>query len=116
MVIAASKTEFMCFGEDAEQAKADQPTITLDDCPLNFVDSFKYLGHMLSSDPNKDTIGHKIGSAWEDCAKYKHILLDHEVPLNIYVRILEATVRSRLTYSLQAKLLNSNKNRRVSSI
>ena len=64
----------------------------------------KYLGHTISSDPGKDNIGHKIGSAWENWAKYKHILLDHEVPLSIRVRMLEATVRSRLTYSLQTRV------------
>ena len=80
--VARDKTETLEYGNSAVQ----EPTIVqLGDTQIKNVASFRYLGHMICSDPKSDTIGHKIGSAWQSWSSLKHIFLDREVPLRIRV-------------------------------
>ena len=90
MVVARDKTESMLFGEDATDTTTS--IIALQGEPIKHVESFKYLGHLLASNPKIDTLGHKIGSAWEAWSKYRHIFTDSEIPLQIRVNILDWTV------------------------
>ena len=108
MLVARNKIETMCF--ESDNMSLDKASlITLGEEKVKNVPSFKYLGHLITSDQKTYTIGHKIGSAWECWSHLKHIFLDKEISLSIRVQILESTVRTRLTYVLQAKLLTTKR-------
>lgn len=115
MIVARDKTKTMCFGEKDVGSDIDS-FVQLGGEPVENVNAFKYLGHLITSDPKIDNIGHKIGSAWESWANYKHVFLDQEIPLSIRVKILESTVRSRLVYALQYKLLTAKESSRINTI
>ena len=110
--VARDKTETLEYGK----LNGEPSIVQLGDAKIKNVATFRYLGHMICADPKTDTIGHKIGSAWQSWSSLKHVFLDREIPLRIRVSILESTVRARLTYALQARLLTARENARIESI
>ena len=112
LCVARDKTETVDFDSPAQATSI----VHLGEEPIKNVASFRYLGHVMSSDSKSDKIGHKIGSAWQSWNALKHVFLDREIPLRIRVSILESTVRARLTYALQARLLTLRENQRIESI
>jgi len=114
LVVALDKTMTMGFGDLAQPETSS--IMRLEDCDIAHVQKFKYLGDTISSDPKFDKIGNKIGSAWQAWNRLRHIFTDHEISLKIRVQILEATVRSVLTYALQASSLTVQESSRIESI
>ena len=66
--------------------------------------SFKYLGHVLCNDPSKSSafLIHQICSAYAKWNEMKSVFLDKMIFLSNRVKFLEACVRSRLLYFVQA--------------
>ena len=76
-------------------------SIKVDDITLDNVAEFCYLGHTIFNDNNNLT--HlRIAKATAKFHELSNVLCDHEVKLLIRRKLLEASVRPRLTYATQA--------------
>ena len=67
-----------------------------------------YLGHSISNENNGALLGKRIGGAQATLGTMKKMFTDKRIFLKTRVKILEACVRSRLTYGVSA--VNSMKN------
>ena len=92
--------------------------ISLNSEPIENVRNFKYLGHVLSNETNNSSafINHQIASAYSKWNELKCILLDKRIFLSTRIKFLEACVRSRLLYSVQAWQLNASEMKKLESI
>ena len=105
LTLAAEKTVSMTWNTP-EETQTKKSLITVGGEKLDNVREFRYLGHWLTDNPKKPQyISQQISSAWAKWAEVKHILTDHEVKLWIRVKMLEAMIRSRLTYAVQSERL-----------
>ena len=101
--LVCKKTETMAF-HTTEEVMIAQILISLNSVPLKNVREFKYLGHKISNytSPNQSHLTHSIASAFQKWNELKHVLTDNRIKMGTRVRFLEACVRSRLVYSIQA--------------
>ena len=67
---------------------------------------FTYLGHVVTNDENKCFTEHRIASATSKFNELRKVLIDTNVYMQTRRKILEACVRSRLTYGTHASLPN----------
>ena len=115
LTIAIDKTKTISFNV-TEEVMASKSLITLKGEPIENVRQFKYLGHMLSNESSSNSpafIHHQIASAYSKWNELKSILLDKRIFLTTRVRFLEACVRSRLLYSVQAWQLNARELQKI---
>ena len=115
--ISTGKTETMAFNVD-EEIKAKTSLISIGDVPLKNVRSFKYLGHMIvnTDQQSSEYLTFRISSAFQKWNELKHILTDRRILMSTRSKILEACIRSRLLYSVQAWELTANELRKLESI
>ena len=117
LTIATDKTKTISFNvsEDVMNTKS---LISLRDEEIENVRSFKYLGHVLSNVNSNSPafINHQIASAYSKWNELKTVLLDRRIFLSTRVKLLEACVRSRLLYSVQAWQLNAKEIHKLESI
>lgn len=105
LTMADDKTVTMQWNVTAE-CREKSSLISLGGVPLENVRSFRYLGHVLTDDPSAPAhITQQISSAWEKWSEMKGVLTDREVQLWVRVKLLEAYIRPRLVYSVQATQL-----------
>jgi hypothetical protein len=115
--ISTDKTETMAFNVD-EEIKAKPSLISVGNVALKNVRSFKYLGHMIKNteeDPSH-FLTFRISSAFQKWNELKHILCDRRIFMSTRAKILEACVRSRLIYSVQAWELTARELKKIESI
>ncbi len=92
--------------------------ISLNNSPLKNVREFKYLGHKISNHAtlNQSHLTHSIASAFQKWNELKHVLTDNRIKMSTRVRFLEACVRSRLVYSIQAWSPSANESQKLETI
>ena len=80
--------------------------------------SFKYLGHVLSNKLENSSafINHQISSAYAKWNEMKSVFLDKRIFLSTRIKFLEACVRSRLLYSVQAWQLGAKDMRKLETV
>ena len=117
LTIATDKTKTMSFNVSEEIMKS-KSLISLNNEPIENVRQFKYLGHVLSNEKNTSSsfINHQIASAYSKWNELKSILLDKRIFLSTRIIFLEACVRSRLLYSVQAWQLNAKEMEKLESV
>lgn len=117
LTIAIDKTQTLAFNipEDVMDKKS---IISLRNEPIENVRRFKYLGHVLSNESSNTSafINHQIASAYSKWNEMKSIFLDKRIFLSTRVKFLEACVRSRLLYSVQAWKLDSKEMQKIESV
>lgn len=101
-----------------EEIMQTETLISLKSEPIGNVRQFKYLGHVLSNEKSNTSafLAHQIPSAYAKWNEIKNVLLDKRIHLSTRVRFLEACVRSRLLYSVQAWSLNAKEMQKIESI
>ena len=115
--ISTGKTETMAFNVD-EEIKAKPSLISIGSVALKNVRTFKYLGHMIintDEDPSQ-YLNFRISSAFQKWNELKHVLTDKRIMMSTRTKILEACVRSRLLYSVQAWELSVKELRKIETI
>ena len=117
LTIATDKTKTMSFNVP-DEVMTSSSLITLKGEPIEHVRQFKYLGHMLSNESSTSSafIHHQIASAYSKWNELKSILLDKRIFLTTRVKFLEACVRSRLLYSVQAWQLTASEMKKIESV
>ena len=117
LTISIEKTKTLTFNVD-EEIMQKHSLLSLRNEPIENVRVFKYLGHILSNQPTPSSsfITHQISSAFSKWNQMKHVLLDRRIRLSIRIKFLEAFIRSRLLYSVQAWNLSSVELLKVESI
>ena len=91
--------------------------ISLKNQRIENVRSFNYLGQVLCNDPSKSAfLVHQISSAYAKWNEMKSVFLDKRIFLSTCVKFLEACVRSRLLYSVQAWQLGAKEMRKLESV
>ena len=96
--ISLGKTEVLF--QRAPNSVAPQPAISIDDVELKVVDSFKYLGSMISVDGSLDKeIASRISKASQALGRPRNRLLNHHnVTLDTKLKVYRAVVLSSLLY------------------
>ncbi len=115
--ISTGKTETMAFNVE-EQIKASPSLISIGGVALKNVRTFKYLGHMIINNEEDPShyLNFRISSAFQKWNELKHVLTDKRIIMSTRTKILEACIRSRLLYSVQAWELSANELRKIESI
>ena len=72
--------------------------------------TFKYLGHMIANNDEDPShyLTYRILSAFQKWTELKLLLTDRIIVMSSRIKILEASVRSRLLYSAQSWELSSS--------
>ena len=99
--ISLGKTEVLF--QRAPNSVAPQPAIFIDDVELKVVDSFKYLGSMISVDGSLDKeIASRISKASQALGRLRNRLLNHHsVTLDTKLKVYRAVVLSSLLYGCE---------------
>ena len=94
-----TKVLFQC----APNSVAPQPAISIDDVELKVVDSFKYLGSMISIDGSLDKeIASRISKASQALGRLHNRLLNHHnVTLDTKLKVYRAVILSSLLYGCE---------------
>ena len=96
LTISFKKTKVMQFNTNTSETK-----IMVDDIILENVSEFCYLGHTIFNNGNNST-DLRIAKATAKFYELGDVLQDQEVHLSIRKKLLEASVRPRLTYATQS--------------
>ena len=101
LTISLGKTEVLF--QHAPNSVAPQPAISIDEVELKVVDSFKYLGSMISNDGSLDKeISSRISKASQTLGRLRNRLLNHHnVTLATKLKIYRAVVLSSLLYGCE---------------
>ena len=112
LTVVIDKTKTLIFNVD-EETMQKTSLISLREEPIENVRSFKYLGHTLN---NQSTTSNYFLNFQISANQMKLVLLDSKINSRIRVKFLEAFVRSRLLYSVQAWNLSSTELNKLESI
>ena len=117
LTISILKTKTMCFNA-ASDIMSSTSLASLQDGEIENVGKFTYLGHTLSNDQSEHSafISQRVASAYAKWNDLKQVLTDKRVFLTTRMKFLSACVRSRLTYSVQAGMLNAIETTKLESI
>ena len=98
LTISLGKTEVLF--QRAPNSVAPQPAIFIDDVELKVVDSFKYLGSMVSNDGSLDKeIASRISKASQALGRLRNRLLNHHnVSFDTKLKVYRAVILSSLLY------------------
>ena len=101
LTISLGKTEVLF--QRAPNSVVPQPTISIDDAELKVVNSFKYLGSMISNDGSLDKeIAYRISKASQALGRLLNRLLNHHnVTLDTKLKVYRAVVLSSLLYGCE---------------
>ncbi|XP_063362869.1 uncharacterized protein LOC134651698 [Cydia amplana] len=97
--ISRHKTEYMhCNFSGSQNLHA----IPLDGTPLNQVNSFKYLGSVISCDGSIDAdVSHRINTGWMKWKDLTGVLCDKRMPVTIKGKVYKAAVRPAMVYGAE---------------
>ena len=111
LTISIKKTNIMA------QDAASLPTITIDDCNLDAVDSFTYLGSNISSTLSlEDEISSRIGKAATVMARlYKRVWSNAKLTARTKLQVYQACVLSTLLYGCESWTTYTRHERRLNS-
>ena len=98
LTISFKKTKVMRFGA----TKDSTSEIIVDNCKLENVNTFCYLGHTIFNKKEGNYVDLRISKATSKFNELGRVLKDKQISLSTRRNILEACVRSRLTYGLQS--------------
>ena len=117
LTISILKTKTMCFNV-ASDIMNSTSLASLQNKEIENVGKFTYLGHTLSNDLSEHSafISQRVASAYAKWNDLKQVLTDKRVFLTTRMKFLAACVRSRLTYSVQAGMLNASETNKLESI
>ena len=104
LTISFKKTKTQVFN-NAELAK-EASLFNMQGNEIENVQIFTYLGHVISSNEVNCFTEKRIVSATNKFNEMRNVLTDTNLYMRTKRKILEACVRSRLTYATQAVLLN----------
>ena len=101
LTISLEKIEVLF--QRAPNSVAPQSAVSIDDVELKVVDSFKYLGSMISHDGSLDTeIASRIGKASQALGRLRNRLLNHQnVTLDTKLKVYRDVVLSSLLYGCE---------------
>ena len=101
LTISLGKTEVLF--QRAPNSVAPQPAIFIDDVELKVVDSFKYLGSMVSNDGSLDKgIASRISKASQALGRLRNRLLNHHnVSFDTKLKVYRAVILSSLLYGCE---------------
>ena len=93
----------MAFNVD-EDIKAKSSLLYIGNVAFENDRTFKYLGHMIinTDEDASKYLNFRISSAFQKWNDLKHVLTDKRITMSTRTKILEACVRSRLLYCVQA--------------
>ena len=115
MTIAADKTKTLPFNASEEISSAES-LISMNNEKIENVSQFRYLGHVISNKCSNDFLKHQIAAAYTKWAEMKDVLTDREIHLHTRIHLLEACVRTRLLYSVQAWKLSVAEVKKLESV
>ena len=117
LTLSTTKTKTMCFNVPSDILNSDS-LVSLGNTAIENVNKFNYLGHTLSNNGSEQSafLSQRITSAYSKWNELKRVLTDNRIFIKIRMKFLSACVRSRLTYSVQSGLLNSNETLKLESI
>ena len=115
LTMAENKTVSMVFSGPESDMVAPS-LVKLAGTPLENVRKFRYLGHLLSNEQEDAYLGAQISSAWAKWRELKTIFRDSDIDIRTRVQILEATVRSRLLYSVQSWTLTARQKDQLNAV
>ena len=115
--ISTSKTETMAFNVPIE-IKSQPSLISIGDVALKNVRTFKYLGHMITNNDENPShyLNFRISSAFQKWTELKHVLTDRRILMSTRTKNLEACVRSRLLYGVQALEISVAEQQKIESV
>lgn len=117
--INAKKTETMILNfNDLNYQEYPDSLCELDKCKIKNVKLFKYLGSNIDyrdASTGDSEINQRLDSAEAKFYEHSKKLLNYKVHLRIRVVILNALVRSRLTYGCQTWTLSAEQKRKINS-
>ena len=101
LTISLGKTEVL--HQPAPNSTAPQPSITIDGTELKIVDSFKYLGSVISNDGSLDQeISARISKASQALGRLRNRVLNHHnITLTTKLKVYNAVVISSLLYGCE---------------
>ena len=117
ITISTSKTKTMSFNVSSDVSS--QPSLVkLDTTEIENVKQFTYLGHTISNQNTQQEtfLSHRIKSAYKKWNELRSVFTDKRILLCTRVKFLTASIRSRLTFSVQTGLLNSHNQTKLESI
>ena len=97
MEISAEKTKLMTNNNDEFNS-----TIKINDEPLEIVNSFKYLGAIISPEGSKKEILARIGDATSSLTKLSKIWSDRNIRMKHKVNLLRSIVISTFLYACES--------------
>ena len=100
LTISFKKTKTQVFNNE-ELAERDS-IITVDGVKIENVKEFTYLGQVLSSSKGSSLTDYRVARANAKFNEMRKVLCDFKIHKRTRKKLLEACVRSRLTYGLQA--------------
>ena len=102
LTISLGKTEVLV--QPAPGSDTPKPAIVIDDTELKTVDSFKYLGSVISSDGSLDSeIAARISKASQALGRLRNRVLNHHnVTLSTKLKVYNAVVLTSLLYGCEA--------------
>ena len=107
----AKKTEVMVVTRYKERPKCN---IKVNQNNLSQVESFKYLGTMITSDGRSDTeIKSRIGQAKTAFQNMRHVLVNKEMPDNLKRRIFQCYVEPIMLYACETWTMNADTKRKI---
>ena len=117
LTISIKKTKTMCFNTDSDLLSSTS-LVSLKGKEIENVGKFTYLGHTLSNIQSEQSafITQRVASAYAKWNDLKQVLTDKRVYLTTRMKFLSACVRTRLTYSVQAGMLNASETTKLESI
>ena len=111
LTISFKKTKTQVFN-NLELAK--KPSLfSIQGNDIENVLDFTYLGHVVTTDENQCFTEHRIASVTSKFNELRKVLTDTNVHMRTRRKILEACVRSRLTYGTQAALPNEKQMKKL---
>lgn len=97
--ISRKKTEYMSFHFSTHDVMRPQNTVRLDGEPLTLVDSFKYLGSMITNDGKCDKdVQHRIQAGWLKWRSLSGVLCDKKIPIKLKGKVYNTIIKPVLLY------------------
>ena len=114
--LSYSKTKTMAYNVD-ESIKEKESLLNVNGVSIENVRQFCYLGHLLTNTKEPASFLHqRIASAYQKWGELKTMLTDKDIFLTTRMKVLNACVRSRLLYSVQAWQLSNVEIRKLETI